>query len=752
VRRSLDLVTLVNPLFSLPALWLLGIGLSQVHVFSFQRNWSAFTWLLVLLAPAAFVVGGALGRAVAGHWVRGPRQSAAELGPGRTHRLRIVLVACLAVGYLELAHQFAGAGGIPLFAQNIDAARAAQPNGPTVVLTDLLIVATVLALITPRRLLSRAALPELGVAAVAAFGFLLAGGRGTIAIGLATAAIGRMLLWKPARWRVLLPGLVLALGALVTVFFIRSGQHRGQPFEHELFTSALPSTPLLLRPLLAFHVGLTTNFYALDQLTDQFPTAYGWGHGAYSLSAFDAVVPGTHSLQDVSAAVSPPFITSTAAGPYFADAGLVGVVVGMALFGAVTVAAYTWARRSGTLVACMIGAYLTYIGLFGVYTNLFTEHPDWAIVIPCLLLAGRFVSLPEEYGLRRAGRALEADARWYASRAGAGGATAMRRLRSAPSALAATRSPLRRRRLIVLFVAILVLAGAAVAVQSLRKSPEPKAVAATLSDRFALPEGAFAANGYTLATDADMPQDNAPLWVVGPARGEKRIVRQILFSGATEQDKVTSLRTGREPSGTRYAVAGWTGGETAAFQIDPRPRGVAVRVLSLDGKSKEQSRSLAPLPALPAGERDVAVATWKPGELPSLFVIDHGQERERVTVTVFSGQSAFRTRVARFTLPLRGLPNSAWALSIARGVGNRPNFVGVLRKGRSQRPEVHVLSGDSGFQRFVVQSPIATPTLAPGAVTLPGISLGRPSIYVVDPQKPQLLVFPYASASATPPG
>jgi oligosaccharide repeat unit polymerase len=405
VRRRLDLPALANPLIAFTALWFAGVALSQIHVFSFQRNWSAFVWAIMLLAPAGFVIGGLIGRDLVARRVT-PSREATELGPAQRRRLRILLVLCLAVGYAEMVHQFAAAGAVPLLAENIDATRAAQPGGPTVVLTQFLTVAMILGLLAPPRLLSWRAAPEIAAAGVASLGFLLAGGRGTIAIGLLGAALARMLYWGAPRPRVVLGGLALGYAALATMFFVRAGQHRGNAFEAELFDDVIPSTPVVLRPYLALHVGLTTNFNVLDRLTGVFPSVHAWGYGAYSTSGFDAVVPGTEQLSDVAKEVASPFITSTAAGPYFADGGAPGVVVGMALFGLVTVAAYTWARRSGSFVACMIGGYVTYIALFGVYTNLFTEHPDWAVVIPCLAVAGYLVRLPEDHGPRRVAAAL----------------------------------------------------------------------------------------------------------------------------------------------------------------------------------------------------------------------------------------------------------------------------------------------------------------------------------------------------------
>jgi oligosaccharide repeat unit polymerase len=401
VRRRLDLAGLANPLVGFPILWFAGVALSQIHIFSFQRNWSAFVWAIMFLAPAGFILGGLVGRGLVARRVRAAREEPRALGPGQRRRLRMLLIACLVVGYAELAHQFAGVGSVPLFADNIDATRAAQPGGPLVVLTQMLTVAMILGLLAPPRLLSWRAAPELIVAGVAALGFLLAGGRGTIAIGVAGAVLARLLYWGLPRPRAVIGGLVLGYAAVSALFFVRADQHRGNAFEAELFDSVIPSTPMLLRPYLPLHVGLTTNFHVLDRLTGVFPSVHEWGGGSYSTSGFDAVVPGTNQLSDIAAQVAAPFITSTAAGPYFADGGAPGVVLGMALFGLVTVAAYTWARRTGSFVACMIGGYVTYMGLFGVYTNLFTEHPDWAIVIPALALAGYLVRQPDDHGPRQ---------------------------------------------------------------------------------------------------------------------------------------------------------------------------------------------------------------------------------------------------------------------------------------------------------------------------------------------------------------
>jgi hypothetical protein len=240
-----------------------------------------------------------------------------------------------------------------------------------------------------------------------------------------------------------------------------------------------------------------------------------------------------------------------------------------------------------------------------------------------------------------------------------------------------------------------------------------------------------------------------------PARGERAIRRLAVLGDRVEVAERTSVRADAdEPEGTRYAVGHWTGGADAAFRLVPRKSGVDVRVVTLDGKARQLSRGTALAARVPGADRDLSVATWQPGKLPALFVIDHGQARERVSVAIFSGESAFRTRIATFKLPVRGLPGRDWSLSIGRGIGNRPNLVAVARAGSSHHPEVHVVSGDSNFQRFVAQYVVGLPPLGRDAAVGLGATLGLPAVYLLDRDRSELRIVAYATtpvAAIAPP-
>jgi len=44
--------------------------------------------------------------------------------------------------------------------------------------------------------------------------------------------------------------------------------------------------------------------------------------------------------------------------------------------------------RTRSLGWCLVAGYLLYVTLFGLYTNLWTQHVDWLMVSPLLLVVG----------------------------------------------------------------------------------------------------------------------------------------------------------------------------------------------------------------------------------------------------------------------------------------------------------------------------------------------------------------------------
>jgi hypothetical protein len=338
--------------------------------------------------PAAFALGAAGAAAFVG--ARRPRRgpSAPESVPASSARLRRLLVSLLLLGLAELAHQFAGAGGIPLLSGHIDATRFAQPRGPTVVLVDLLVVVAVVALVLPQRLAARRWRVELGLGSLAVAALALQASRGSLLLPLATVAVARAMVWGIPSRRTLAAVALVGVAAFCGLFYARVAQHPDGPFEHDLLHRVAPSRPAWERPLLPLYVALAPNFEVVRGLVAHFPEVEPFAHGAFSTVAFNRVIPGTRLTGQVSARITPPFTAPTFAGSLWADGGFVLVWIGAALLGALNGALLSLAGRTGTLAWRLAAAYAVVLTTFAIYDNFFTQYLDWLVIGPALLLVG----------------------------------------------------------------------------------------------------------------------------------------------------------------------------------------------------------------------------------------------------------------------------------------------------------------------------------------------------------------------------
>jgi hypothetical protein len=384
------------PVAVLPALWLIGSGLSQFPLFDIQHSWSATMWLVVVLVPVGYSLG-AIAGAVLIKQARFPGRIRTGALPASGHRIHVVLVICCVIGLVEVGYQSVGAGGVPLFSHNIDATRFAQPRGPTSVLTDLLIVVAILAFTIPRDPLGRAHRFELAIGLVAFAGLALQGGRISLFIPAATTVVARALIWGPPRWERVAAATLAAVLLASGVFYARVGQHRNQPFEHELYNSVLPRLHTWERPFLPEYIAISMNFAALDGLVNYFPATEGFGHGVFDSVAFDRVLPARGTGQ-ISERTSPPITTPTFAGALWADGGIPVVWLGAAILGGLMGAGLMLADRTRSYPMILLAAYLTVLAAMEVYTNLFTQYPDWLIIAPALIVTGAIASQPERGG------------------------------------------------------------------------------------------------------------------------------------------------------------------------------------------------------------------------------------------------------------------------------------------------------------------------------------------------------------------
>jgi hypothetical protein len=380
-------------LLPLPVLWLLGAGLAQFPLFPIQRPWPGRMWLLVVLVPLAFALGALGGAALARRHVDRARRLLSLPPAGR--RLRLLLAGLFLVGVLELVHQFAGAGGIPLLSHHIDATRFAQPRGPSVVLVDLLAVVAIVALTLPPKLTARAWRFEtaLGIAAVGAL--CLQASRGSILLPLATTMLARPLVWGLPRRGVLVAGAAVVALGFCGLFYVRVAQHASGAFEHDLLHRVVPGRPLPERPLLPLYVALAPNFEVLRGLVGHFPAVEPFAHGAFSTVALHRVVGGTRLTGTISARITPPFTAPTFAGSLWADGGFALVWLGAALLGALNAALLGLAAATRAFAWRLVAAYAAVMTAFGIYDNFFTQYLDWMIVGPMLLLVAAVAWSPD---------------------------------------------------------------------------------------------------------------------------------------------------------------------------------------------------------------------------------------------------------------------------------------------------------------------------------------------------------------------
>ena len=186
-------ISLLSPPVAFSIVWLTGLALAQIHVLNFQTSWSATTWLVMAAVPIAFVCGGA----VASAWVSSLTVPAAESAkaPATSPRLRKLLVACVAIGFLETVHQSLVSGTVPLLSSSIDSARVGLNGGPTILLLELMTAAIIVAFTLPERLTAKESRFEMAICAAGLAVFALDAGRSALILPLAAGLLARFIYW-----------------------------------------------------------------------------------------------------------------------------------------------------------------------------------------------------------------------------------------------------------------------------------------------------------------------------------------------------------------------------------------------------------------------------------------------------------------------------------------------------------------------------------------------------------------------------
>jgi hypothetical protein len=732
--------SVLSPLLVFPLVWALTALLAQFHLLNIQSSWSTMMVAVVVAVPLAFLAGGLIGEGIA--------QAATALSsvrsglqmPDRTFRR--VLVAMVAIGLLEIAHQFAQAGTIPLLSGSIDTARFSE-GGPTILLTDLLTVAVIMAMTRARNPFARESRFELVTCAIALGAFGLQAGRGNVVLPIVVVIIARWLYWgRPSPYLLTAGGLVAFL-AICFGFYLRTYQHPTTPFEAELFGEILPPLPFILKPLIPLYLALTTNFVALQGIVEYFPTVSSFGHGAYDAVALDRFVSVSQSVSGVSEALTPPWVTSTVAGSFWADGGFAVLVPGVALTGLLTAGAYAAAIRTHSFRWSLVSAYLLYIAVFGLYTNFWTQHIDWLVVAPLLLVFGAFVEnskappgiVGSAWGkIRRMTAAGPATAPQAPERPGSGSEPSPRRGRGMGSRAAILSG--------LAAIAVLVVSGLIIQ----RTLPEPF----QLVGRMPLP--ASVSTAESVFTDSQRVSDNTPVYWVTRS-GSAAVLHS--FDIVTRGTAATRFQASPPHGKTYYDIGYWLPLRVSAlFEIQQGDHRLYVTVRRSDNGAiiRRYLRALeAPEPDV---DRSFSIASYN-APRSDLFIVDRGPATTRVRLSILSGESGFQDQAYGTYLPVRGLQPNLWSLEVGelagkanaagREVTPRPDIVLFQRDPGREHTNLKVLAGEDTYEGFAYQRDIDEPGDLPASrIFLQGSWLGAPSVFEViteGPGGPLLKIF-----------
>jgi hypothetical protein len=217
------------------------------------------------------------------------------------------------------------------------------------------------------------------------------------------------------------------------------------------------------------------------------------------------------------------------------------------------------------------------------------------------------------------------------------------------------------------------------------------------------------------STDAKAPAD---LWILSRHGATTEVVGVPLpivhtRPGARDKTLNASLRTKLpSPAGLPVDVEAWPGAGPTLFVVSSPRRSPSLQLNSLKTK-RTLLKSRLPLPAQKSDRREFFVGHWS-GSRPDLFVIDrdvnrrHPQSRRPWKIRIYSGESGFKQlafeRSIKRRLSRQFSQGDFWI-----EVGNRRQrkaSVVLMTKGETGtgQTEVHVLSGNTGYRRFTLES------------------------------------------------
>ncbi len=390
LRKGSDLL---SPGRVFGSVWCLTLGLAELKLSRLQHAWSMESWIVLLIGPAAFLVGVFSVAVVTDHshetGLEGIRARWRKqyLDTDRLFRAVTVLFLLFLLGFGSI---LASGKEIPVFSAQPGRARLAFQlfgvglflhNAFLIVLFSLIYVLSV-----GKRRLSKLALEGMSAASVLLYGLTLQ----RFQIVMAAIVCVAFLYYATCHLRVMTVTGYLAVAVLF--FLLISTVRSGQLFVYYLYLDSRmtfpPAYAVFTEPYMYFAMNVENYARAIDGLS-----SLSWG--VFTLDPLAAVTGLKHWMRDYFGIVETPYLNSgyntyTFFWPYYRDFGVVGLALLSLVGGGVVSTVYRRMKREPTVGRVAWYCVCVFVMLFSFYLNPLT-FLWFAYNLVALALVLRFV-------------------------------------------------------------------------------------------------------------------------------------------------------------------------------------------------------------------------------------------------------------------------------------------------------------------------------------------------------------------------
>jgi len=213
------------------------------------------------------------------------------------------------------------------------------------------------------------------------------GGRGFIFQPLLTAVVARHYLKN--KYRVLGAGTALVVMFAAMSFYGFARDLGGSDTESPFVQAGFPS---YLFPFAYSYLYVRYSVATLRDVVSVIPSQVPYQHGWLTFQPLQVLLPGHHDTSDTyfksilgnqfEGAGQP----ATLLGPFYGDFGLVGIIVGMLAFGALSMAVYRWSLRRQTVTSALVYAWLVRTAILSLFLSIFEFPTDLWIPLMWLFM------------------------------------------------------------------------------------------------------------------------------------------------------------------------------------------------------------------------------------------------------------------------------------------------------------------------------------------------------------------------------